>query len=210
MDVLELTASEPSSRQVLRADTTGIAGPTTVVALVTEFTKISSELTGDQDIEKIKRKDIRVHIRLGKVVFQARRCLKRAEYKEFCERTNLKGSELRKYKKIGEDAPRLEENIDLLPPNRTTVYYVARTSGEQFTKLRKTGTLNRNMKKKDMDACIAVAKAHNAIRSDLVIEVGDVSDEQARHVYEKLDELRNELGFHMKASSKFSRAIALT
>jgi hypothetical protein len=213
MDVVKLTTSGSSCTRLLDTElgkAPGVPEPTTVVAFVTEFTKISSELTGDQELEQIKRKDIRVHIRLGTVVCKARDCLTRTEYKLFCERTKLKGSESRKYRKIGEEAFRLEQNINLLPPNRTTVYYVARTIDEQFTKLIKTGTLNSKMKKKDMDACLAVAKAHNSIRSDLIIEIGEVSDEQARYVYDRLNELRNELGFHMKASSKFSRAIAST
>jgi hypothetical protein len=180
-----------------------------VAAFVKKFEAVSAELaTIDGQLEDVKVKDIGVHIKLGKVVHQASQSLKRAQYKEFCDRVKLKGSERRKYRRIGADARRLEQHVDCLPPNRTTVYEIARTSPEDFDRLLSSGTLTQKMTKPQMDACLNRVKSRETIRSDLIIDFGEASAEGKRNAYDRLEKLRRELGFRMKPSTSFSRIIS--
>jgi hypothetical protein len=64
------------------------------------------------------------------------------------------------------------------------------------------------MTKAAMDACLYPEKTRAMIKRDLIIEVGDVSAEQKRKAYERLETLKRELGFKMKTSATFFRAIS--
>jgi hypothetical protein len=110
---------------------------------------------------------------------------------------------------MGEDADRLEAHLHLLPPNRTTVYAIARTDTDEFKRLVESGTLGPKMTRAQMDGCLNRAKSRDAvIKRDAVIDVGDMDDTKARDLCGKLKVLEQEFGFRMKLSNNLAQVSA--
>ena len=217
MGAAELTASDSSSTRLLRAGTidtelahpSGNSVPNRTQPLETVAPFVDAYTENHKQLGQIKKKDIGIHIDLGQVVHEAHAALSRKDYKLFCNQVHLKGSEERKYKRIGEDAERLRKHIELLPPNHTTIYYVARTGREEFDKLIGSGALCATMTKGRMDACLGRTTTRDTTRKDVILDFGGLDTlERKRAAFQEFKELGEQLGVRVTESKRLARVIA--
>jgi len=138
----------------------------------------------------------------------------REQFDSFCKELELpKGSQLRKWRKIGEMGKRFEP-ADIrrrLPVCWTTLYALAaiQTDGE-FRKVVDSGKLSRHLTGETVKEILRGKKPKSAavINRDAVIDVGNMDDTKMRYLRRKLEALKEEFGFHMKLSDRFAQVVA--
>lgn len=106
-------------------------------------------------------------IGMGKAVFDAKETSV-SVFNKFCELTGLdpKGSTARKYIAIGRNHGRLEQYIDALPNNWTTVYRICSLTDEQFDTLIASKAITPSLTAKTINEIIESETGSESITTD--------------------------------------------
>jgi hypothetical protein len=145
-------------------------------------------------------------VMLGVTVLAAE-ALGAKQLEEFCERVKLnrKGSSFRKLRAIGQAAQRFEPLIERLPSNWTTLYRLAQlppaqlesaSADDRFCATMTAADLRSIQSEPDPDP-VSFAK-------DIFIDVSEVKDLVL--LFEKLDELKDELGIQYRTRGGIQKA----
>jgi hypothetical protein len=126
---------------------------------------------------------------------------------EFCERVKVdrKGSSFRKLRAIGHAAQRFEPLIERLPNNWTTLYQLAQLPPAQLEEVSQDDRFCSIMTAKDLRS-IQSEPIPNPVSftKDIFIDVSEVKDLVL--LFEKLDELKDDLGIQYRTRGGIQKA----
>jgi hypothetical protein len=157
-------------------------------------------------------------IGLGQTLFEAESesHLPKEQMKQVCAEGcffEYAGSTYRKFKKIGEEAPRFEPYIDRMPGNWTVLYLLAHLSKAEFGRVVDHKLFGQSMTEPHIRSILsgkAGAKKDAAICRDITLGLNDLDRARKAEYVSKLNDLNQEFGVQMSMSRSLSKELTPT
>ena len=154
-------------------------------------------------------------IGLGQTLFEAESesHLPKEQMKQVCTEGcffEYAGSTYRKFKKIGEEAPRFEPFIDRMPGNWTVLYLLAHLTKEKFERVVRHELFGQSMTEPHIRSILsgkAGAKKDAAICPDIMLGLSGVDRARKAEYVSKLNDLNQEFGVQMSMSRSLGKEL---
>jgi len=138
----------------------------------------------------------------GQEVAEVNDNFSKTDLAEFCEQVKLpkESSKFRKFLKIGRQAARLRQVVDMLPNCWTTLYMLAKLNADEFDRLVTSGQLHVSMTAADIESATSAAGPTTVKKCVLRIDVSDLGDGEKVDFFHELTAVTRKYGVRVVGS----------